>query len=91
MTREEEIIRARYAQELLENPLFVEAFQAIGADLQRAWIASPPRDTEGREFIYLAQKALLQLEGAFKEHVMTGKMARMQLMAESRENPNELH
>lgn len=91
MTREEEITRARLAQELLENPLFTEAFQAISAELQRAWIMSPPRDTEGREFIYLAQKALVQLEGAFKDHITTGKMARMQLMAESRENPHELH
>jgi hypothetical protein len=41
--------RAQQARNILENPIYIESFKDLEAQLIAAWIASDPRDNEGRE------------------------------------------
>lgn len=75
----EEIERARQAQELAEHPLFVEAFAAYQQRLVDEWAASPARDTEGREKLWLMQKTAAMVQQHLKQLMETGKLATLQL------------
>ncbi len=70
--------KARYAQQLLDNPLFSEIFSAIENELTETWKNSPASDIEGREFTYLRLEALrkfrLMLEGYIAEHLYEEKL-----------------
>ena len=74
-----EIDRARQAQELAEHPLFVEAVEQYKTRLMDEWAASPARDKEGREHLWLMVKTVSVVEGHLKELMQTGKLATIQL------------
>ena len=71
--------KAAQAQRLLTDPLYVESFNALEAQLIQAWIASDPRDTEGRERCWLAVHANRKQRDYFASFINDGKMARAQL------------
>jgi hypothetical protein len=71
--------RGHDAEALLDNPLFVEAKAAIRNELLKAWEASPARDTEGRERIWISINLLEKLTAAIAMHATTGKLAAKQL------------
>lgn len=72
---EEAIRRGERAQAILADPLVVEAFAGIEADLLAAWRAAPTRDVEGRERIWAMLRGLDAARQAFEAHVSTGKVA----------------
>ena len=74
-----EIDRARQAQDLIEHPLWREAWDTYRQRLQAEWSASPALDTEGRERIWLMLKSAEVAEQHLKELIETGKMATLQL------------
>ncbi len=74
-----EIDRARQAQELIEHPLLREALDTYRQRLQAEWSASPARDTEGRERLWLMVKTVEVVEQHLKELIETGKLATVQL------------
>ena len=74
-----EIDRARQAQEITEHPLFVEAIEKYKTRLMDEWAASPARDKEGREHLWLMVKTVSVVEGHLKELMQTGKLATLQL------------
>ena len=74
-----EIDRARQAQELAEHPLFVEAVEQYKTRLMDEWAASPARDRESREHLWLMVKTVSVVEGHLKELMQTGKLATIQL------------
>lgn len=74
-----EIDRARLAKEVVENPMFAEAFDRLSAQMRDEWEASPARDTEGRERLWLAVNLLGKVRSHLLETMQTGQMARMQL------------
>ena len=74
-----EIDRARQAQELAEHPLFVEAVEQYKTRLMDEWAASPARDRESREHLWLMVKTVSVVEGHLKELMQTGKLATLQL------------
>ena len=74
-----EIDRARQAQEITEHPLFVEAVEQYKTRLMDEWAASPARDKEGREHLWLMVKTVSVVEGHLKELMQTGKLATLQL------------
>ena len=74
-----EIDRARQAQEITEHPLFVEAMEKYKTRLMDEWAASPARDKEGREHLWLMVKTVSVVEGHLKELMQTGKLATIQL------------
>lgn len=75
MTPEEELLRARQAREILENPLFKEACTEIEKALLSGIHRSAFSDEKLRE--KLAQRyALLQdLLGQFRTYMETGQLA----------------
>lgn len=76
MTPEEESIRADRAKEILENPLVVEAFETIEAEITKALMDSPARDAEGREKLYLMNQLLKRVQKHFESTVNTGYLAK---------------
>ena len=74
-----EIDRARQAQEITEHPLFVEAIEKYKTRLMDEWAASPARDRESREHLWLMVKTVSVVEGHLKELMQTGKLATLQL------------
>ena len=71
--------KAAQAHRLLTDPLYVESFNALEAQLIQAWIASDPRDTEGRERCWLAVHANRKQRDYFASFINDGKMAQAQL------------
>ena len=66
--------RARQAQNLLSNELFVESFNVLKEDLMTRWSASGATELEARESIWLAMRLLDRLYGHINSIVETGHM-----------------
>lgn len=70
--------KARYCQQLLDNPIFMDIFSTIEQELTDTWKNSPISDKEGREFVYLRLEALRKfrymLEGYISEADYERKM-----------------
>lgn len=75
---EDEILRARQAQEVIEHPLYQEAFNKLQAELMQEWQSSAARDTEGREKLWLMLKLLERTKGHLETLMQTGKLAAVQ-------------
>jgi hypothetical protein len=71
----EALDRAGKATRLLQDPLYVEAYDKVKLALLTAFEASPARDTEGREQIFQRLKALNDVRGYFEQAVSGGKIA----------------
>ena len=71
MNREEE------AKRLLENRLFVEAFDTLGEELQNRWATTNVEDVAQRESIWLALRLLDRVQAHITSIVETGQMARI--------------
>ena len=69
--------RARQAQNLLSNELFVESFNVLKEDLMTRWSASGATELEARESIWLAMRLLDRLHGHINSIVETGHMNKM--------------
>jgi len=74
----EEMERGRQAQDLLEHPLLMEAFETIRESYVKGWETSSARDVEGREKIWTYLKQLDQLKAHLTTVLQTGSMAREQ-------------
>lgn len=67
------------AQNLLDSDLFKEGVAAIERELIDAWIASSPRDTEGRERCWTAVQQVRRLKTYFEQVLANGKFAQEEL------------
>lgn len=71
--------RGQRAELLLNDDLLKEAFDTIEAEYIKAWVGSPPRDTEGRERVWQA----VQIVGRVKTHLQsvaaTGRLSAKEL------------
>ena len=76
---ETEVERARQAREITEHPLWAEAFDAYRKRLMDEWAASPARDTDGREKLWLMVKTASAVERHLAEMLETGKLASIQM------------
>ncbi len=76
---ESEISRGENAKRLLEDEIFQEAFSVVRQRLIDEMMNTPVRDTEGREFLFLAIKSLDQVKNAVVSVIESGAMARIQL------------
>lgn len=66
--------RAVKAEKLLSDPLIHEAFELVKAALTKKWEASPVRDKDGREYLYLMIKATNDARGYLEQAVRDGKV-----------------
>ncbi len=89
MTDEELALRGELARQLLGNPLLAEAFQTIEDEVTEAWRASPARDVEGREKLWLQLKLLHKLRGQLELVVETGRAAEASLVQRTLEATRE--
>tara|TARA_Y100000401_G_scaffold95831_1_gene82696 strand:+ start:280 stop:519 length:240 start_codon:yes stop_codon:yes gene_type:complete len=65
------------ARRLLEDKLFVEAFDTLGEELQSRWAATSVEDVAQRESIWLALRLLDRIQAHITSIVETGHMARI--------------
>jgi hypothetical protein len=77
--RSHEIERAELARGVLENPLFIEAFEAVEKELMTQWKQNAALNQDGRERVFLMVTLLGQLRQHLTQHIATGEMARLQL------------
>ena len=75
MSLEDEQRRGRAADQLLENPLLIEAFATIEKELQDAWTESKAKDEAGREKLWLMLKLLGRVKAHVQQVSLTGQMA----------------
>ena len=66
--------REQRAKNLLDNPLFKEAFEVLRQDLMDRWTASGSSELEARESILLAMRLLDKLHNHVSSIVETGHM-----------------
>lgn len=78
-TLPQEDARGAKAREILEEPLIIEAFSKIEAEILTAWEDSPARDVEGREKLYQMLMLSRKVRRHFESVVQTGEMARRTL------------
>ena len=77
---EEQTFRGERAKQLLADPMIVEALQAIKNELIQTWEATPARDIQAREWLWMMHQASLRFESVFKGFIDTGKIAKDQLV-----------
>jgi hypothetical protein len=58
-----------------------EAFEDVRKQMFDAWMASPLRDSEGREKLWLSTTLLTRVEDVLRKRVMNGKVAAKELEA----------
>ena len=67
--------RAKHAQQLLDDPLFNEAFDAVEKACIEQWHATKTGDTEARERIWTMVKLNQRLKQHYLAIIDDGKMA----------------
>lgn len=72
--------RGHNAEALLESPLWIEARNAIRTKLMDEWKASPVRDTEARERIWMMTRIADLYEQHIRSFAETGRLASKQLV-----------
>jgi hypothetical protein len=75
MDQEAEIARGQQAQQLLENPLLVEALEAVEARYSDAWLNSTLSQAVLREEAYRMLAAVKELRTHLTRFAETGKLA----------------
>ena len=63
------------ARELLDNELVQEALTTLKDEYVRAWEASPARDSEGRERLWVMVKLVEKFRGHLEQVWDAGKLA----------------
>jgi|9_EtaG_2_1085328.scaffolds.fasta_scaffold00181_3 uncharacterized protein YecT (DUF1311 family) len=81
----EKIKTGEEAQNVLESPVVVGAFNQILNAGYQAWISTEPSDTKTRESLYYQQRATLEFKQTLISTVDNGKIAKNEI----REGKNE--
>ena len=71
--------RAAIAQQFLENSIVVEAFAELEASYLNAWKAAQPRDTEGREKLWMAVQIIGKVKTHLEQTAAHGRLASQQI------------
>ena len=69
--------RLRKAKAILEDELFVEAFDTLRQELLQRWEHSSTNEAEARESIWLGLQLLLRVRRHFESIIETGEMAKL--------------
>lgn len=82
MELSEEQRRGELAADVLDNPLYREAFDSVRAGIIHAWETAPIRDKEGQGELKLMLKLLTDVQRNIETVMQTGKMAQIQIERE---------
>ena len=74
-TLDERMVQGGQAREILESPVFNEAFDAVEKEILDKWKNSPARDQEGREKLWLMLSMLQKAKQALVQTMESGKLA----------------
>lgn len=77
MSHEADVERARRAQEVLDNPVYADAYGSIREALRNAWEASKDRDE--REDIHRMLRALQKVNTVLESTMRNGELAAAEL------------
>ncbi len=88
LARRRERERASKARQIIDNPLWDEAWIALDAKLTDAWKSSQTGMAERRELIYMQLRAAAEVRGHIETVLETGQLAEMQLDEHNREQHN---
>ena len=75
MTEEELRFRGERATQLLNDPLMIEAFEAVRKEVISKWQDTPARDSDAREWLWKLHQASLRFEMIFKGFMDSGRIA----------------
>ena len=78
LSREDKISRGSRAKQIVEDPLWIEAFDALDIRYETEWRSSAEADTAKRENMYMRLKVLEDVKQHFEEAVTSGKVAKQQ-------------
>jgi hypothetical protein len=74
--------RARRAATIVEDPIFIEALDAIDRVIEEGWKQSSAEDRQARDNAYMLHRLLTNLRGHFKAILVNGNNARALLQLE---------
>ena len=76
------VVKGRAAKELINNPVLVEALDAIEKEIEMGWKNSPAGDggREARDNAYLMHRLLKRLRGVLKAIIVDGGNAEKLLL-----------
>jgi hypothetical protein len=77
----EEIKRAERAEEVLNNPVFIEAIAKVKDGIIATMAESPLGDDRTHNRLVIAMQLLNQIEKRLTDVMMTGKMAKLQVVS----------
>lgn len=77
----EEVKRGERAEEVLNNPLFVEAVTKVREGIIKSMAESPLGDDRTHNRLVIAMQLLNQIEKQLTGVMQTGKMAQMQVVS----------
>ena len=77
--RRSEVEQANLAKQILENPLWQEAWDQVIKPLEEGWQKTGTGESEKREMIYQFLRAMKSVKGIFETTLETGKLAERQL------------
>ena len=75
LATQDEVDRGREAENLLQNAVLREAWNALQDDLVRQWRLTEAGDTQGRERLWIASTLHDHLHSKLDEFVNAGRMA----------------
>lgn len=67
-------VRAEYAGQIVNNPVFQQACEVIKQEVIRAWADCPARDHEGKEYLWQLYRNTVKFEAVFRGYVESGKL-----------------
>lgn len=79
MTPEDRTFRATDARQLLENPLFVEAFDAVEKHLNMAALSCDPDNKEKAQRVIISLQLLAGVKREIQRIVTDGHVAQVQM------------
>jgi hypothetical protein len=72
---DEEIKRADEAKRILETPMVRDAFAVMEREVYEAWLATPARDGEAREWLWRQATALKKFQEMLRGTMESGRLA----------------
>lgn len=69
----DEALRAEAAKQILGNPAFELVIEEMKREAVAKWAATPARDTDGREWLWMFYQNTLKFEEVIKGYIATGK------------------
>lgn len=75
----DDVERSDYARQILDNPLFVDAFAQLRADLARQRLAVDLKDIDAQRTLILSERVTEQFHAILTRAVQAGEIAQFEL------------